>query len=351
MKFFTKTVAALSLSAAALFTSCGKQETAPKAEAPAETKSAEGESLYIYCGRKTKYATPLFDLFTKETGIKIEFKEGKTAELAAVIAKEGENSPADIFFAQDSSNLGSLSAKGLISELPKEVLEQVDARYRAPQGTWVGTSGRARVLVYNKDLVKKEELPQTMEELTSPAFKGKVGWAPKNGSFQSHIVAMKEKLGVEATTAWVKGMKANGAKDYPKNTPIVKAVNAGEIPMGLVNHYYLYKVTKDMGPEDIKAENHFFKDGSIGLFVNISGVAVVKSTKKKALAEKFVAFLLSKPAQELFKNKNFEYPLAQGVTAVEGLKPLAEINPVKVDLGSLDKLEETQKLLKDAGAL
>lgn len=350
MKTFTKTLAALSLTAAAFLSSCGKQETKPS-ETATETQEVTEQSLYVYCGRKFKYAEPLFELFTKETGIKIVPKEGKTAELAALLATEGENSPADIFFAQDSSNLGSLTAKGLLAELPKETLEQVDARYRAPQGTWVATSGRARVLVYNKDLVKAEALPQTMEELTKPEFKGKVAWAPTNGSFQSHVVAMKETLGAEATTAWVKAMLDNGAKPYPKNTPIVKAVNAGEIPMGLVNHYYLYKVTKDMGPEDIKAANHFFKDGSIGLFVNISGVAVVKSTKKKALAEKFVAFLLSKKAQESFRNKNFEYPVAQGVGAVEGLKPLAEINPVKIDLGSLDKLEETQKLLKDAGAL
>ena len=349
---FSKTIATLALSAAAFLSSCGKNAEATKnSETSTPAVKSTGETLYVYCGRKVKYATPLFDLFEKETGVKIIFKEGKTAELAAVIAKEGKNSPADIFFAQDSSNLGSLSAKGVLAELPKAILSQVDSRYSAPQGTWVGTSGRARVLVYNKELVKVADLPQTMEELVSPAWKGKVAWAPKNGSFQSHVVAMNEKLGTEATTAWVKGMVANGAKEYPKNTPIVKAVNAGEIPVGLVNHYYLLKVTKDMKAEEVKAANHYFKDGNIGLFVNISGVAIVKSTQKKALAEKFVKFLLSPTAQELFKSKNFEYPLASGVAAHEGLKPLTEINPVKVDLGSLDKLEETQKLLKAAGAL
>ena len=156
--------------------------------------------------------------------------------------------------------------------------------------------------------------------------------------------------GEAKTIKWLKDMKANGIQDRPKNTPIVKDVAAGKLAAGLVNHYYLYKVRKDM-KEAEKAENHFFGDGDIGMFVNISGVALVKASKKKEAAQQFIDFLLSKKAQEIFKDKNFEYPLAAGMEAYEALKPLKDINPVKIDLGSLDNIEATQKALEAAGCL
>lgn len=334
-----------------LLGACGKKEGGAAAT-PSSIPAAASDvkELLVYSGRKEVYAQPLFDLFEKNTGIKIVVKAGKTSGLANTLLAEKENSPADVFFAQDSSNLGALSAAGVIEALPAEIINLVDSRFRSPKGDWVGTSGRARVLVYNKDMVKAEDLPKTMQDLTDPKWKGKLGWAPKNGSFQSHVTAMLQVDGAEKTTAWLKAMKANGIADFPKNTPIVKAVAAGQIPAGLVNHYYLYKVRKDM-EEANKAENHFFADGDIGMFVNISGVAVVKASKKKEAAKKFVAFLLSKEAQEVFKTENYEYPLAAGVEAYEKLKPLSKINPVKCDLGDLDKIEATQKALEAAGCL
>ncbi|MCH2207837.1 MAG: iron ABC transporter substrate-binding protein [Lentisphaerales bacterium] len=336
-----------------LLGACGKKEGGAAAT-PSTTPSADADSdvkeLLVYSGRKEVYAQPLFDLFEKKTGIKIVVKAGKTSGLANVLLTEKDNSPADVFFAQDSSNLGALSAAGVIEALPAEITNLVDSRFRSAKGDWVGTSGRARVLVYNKDMVKVEDLPKTMQDLADPKWKGKLGWAPKNGSFQSHITAMLQVDGLEKTTAWLKAMKANGIADFPKNTPIVKAVAEGKVAAGLVNHYYLYKVRKDM-EEANKAENHFFADGDIGMFVNISGVAVVKASKKKEAAKKFVAFILSKEAQEIFKTENFEYPLAAGVVAYEKLKPLSKINPVKCDLGDLDKIEATQKALEAAGCL
>ena len=329
-----------------------------KKDGAAGSKSVDGETssksdvkeLTVYSGRKEAYATPLFKAFEEKTGIKIIVKSGKTGALANMLITEKDNSPADIFFAQDSSNLGALSAGGIIEKLPESILNKVDSRFRSPKGDWVGTSGRARVLVYNKDLVKAEDLPKSMYDLTDPKWKGKLGWAPTNGSFQSHLTAMLQTEGEAKTVKWLKDMKANGIQDRPKNTPIVQDVAAGKLAAGLVNHYYLYKVRKDM-KEAEKAENHFFADGDIGMFVNISGVALVKASKKKEAAQQFIDFLLSKEAQEIFKTENFEYPLASGVETYKELKPLSEINPVKCDLGSLDNIEATQKALEAAGCL
>lgn len=341
----------LSLMALLLLGACDSKEGAAGSKPEkAEAGNSEVKELTVYSGRKEVYATPLFKKFEEKTGIKIIVKSGKTGALANMLLTEKDNSPADIFFAQDSSNLGALSAGGIIEKLPESILNKVDSRFRSPKGDWVGTSGRARVLVYNKDLVKPEDLPKSMYDLTDPKWKGKLGWAPANGSFQSHLTAMLQTEGEAKTVKWLKDMKANGVQDRPKNTPIVKDVAAGKLAAGLVNHYYLYKVRKDM-KEAEKAENHFFGDGDVGMFVNISGVALVKASKKKEAAQQFIDFLLSKEAQEIFKTENFEYPLAAGVEAYEALKPLKEINPVKCDLGSLDNIEATQKALEAAGCL
>ena len=336
--------------ALALFVGCDAKKAPVTSDTTPTPQLTDVKELTVYTGRKEVYSKPLFDMFEKETGIKIIVKPGKTAALAATIIREGENSPADLFFAQDSSNLGSLSSAGSLLTLPKETLDQVDARYAGPKGDWIGTSGRARVLVYNKKLVKAEDLPNSILDLADPKWKGKLGWAPKNGSFQSHVTAMIKVLGTEKTAAWVKALKANEIQDFPKNTPIVKAVAEGKVPAGLVNHYYLYKVRKDV-KEAVDAENHFFVDGDAGMFINVSGIAILKSSQKQAAALKLVNFLLSEKAQLEFKDQNFEYPLTSGLQAIDGLKPLKEINPVKIDLGDLDQIEATQTLLEANGAL
>ncbi|MCM8524877.1 MAG: iron ABC transporter substrate-binding protein [Lentisphaeraceae bacterium] len=342
----------LGLFALLLLGACDSKDGAAGSKSADSVESAKSDvkEITVYSGRKEVYAKPLFELFEKQTGIKIVVKSGKTGALANMLLTEKENSPADIFFAQDSSNLGALSKAGVIEKLPESILNKVDSRFRSPKGEWVGTSGRARVLVYNKDLVKAEDLPKSMYDLADPKWKGKLGWAPTNGSFQSHVTAMLQADGEAKTIQWLKDMKANDIQDRPKNTPIVKDVAAGKLAAGLVNHYYLYKVRKDM-KEAEKAENHFFGDGDIGMFVNISGVALVKASKKKEAAQQFIDFLLSKEAQEIFKTENYEYPLASGVETYKELKPLKEINPVKVDLGSLDNVEATQKALEAAGCL
>ena len=337
-----------------LLGACNQKKEGGAAATPSsasETKAeTEVKELLIYNGRKEEFTKPFFDMFEKKTGIKIVVKSGKSSGLANTLLVEKENSPADIFFSQDASNLGAVSTAGLFEKLPTTILNEVDGRYRSVNSDWVGTSGRARVLVYNKEMVKAEDLPKTMQDLTDAKWKGKLAWAPKNGSFQSHIAAMIKVLGIESTTKWLKAMKANGIEDQPKNSAIVRAVAEKKVSAGLVNHYYLYKIRKDM-PEAKNAENHFFENGDMGMFINVSGMGILKSSKKKEAAQKFIDFMLSKEAQEIFRDVNYEYPMAAGVNPHEGLKSLAEINPVKCDLGDLEKIEETQKVLEAAGCL
>ena len=226
--------------------------------------SAQGgdETLVIYSGRSQSLIEPILSRFAEDTGIAIKVRYAKTTELAATILEEGAASPADVFLAQDAGALGALAHAEMLAPLPSDILERVGPRFQSPDGLWVGVSGRARVLVYNTELVSPVELPASILDLTGEEWHGRVGWAPTNASFQANVTAMRVLLGEEATEAWLRGMIANDVLVYPKNTPIVQAAIDGEIAVGLVNHYYLFRFLAE--DADIDATLHFFPNGDAG---------------------------------------------------------------------------------------
>src|SRR5688572_16292510 len=247
--------------------------------------------LTVYSGREEELVAPLFERFERETGVDVDVRYGDSAELAATIAEEGDNSPADVFFAQDPGSLGAVEEEGLLAELPDDQLERVDERFRDPDGRWVGTSGRVRVIAYNTDELSENEVPDSVFELTDPKWKGKVGFPPTNASFQAFITAMRLSAGEEKTRSWLEGMKANDPKLYEKNTPVVEAVGAGEIQLGLVNHYYL-SLVKEENPEAAVA-NHYTAGDDPGALVSVAGAAILEPSDNEDAAREFVDYLLS----------------------------------------------------------
>jgi iron(III) transport system substrate-binding protein len=305
--------------------------------------------LTVYSGREEELVQPLFDRFAEAAGIEVEVRYGDSAELAAAIAEEGATSPADVFFAQDPGSLGSVEAQ--LAELPSSILDRVPARFRDDAGRWVGTSGRSRVLVYNTDLVTGA-LPQSVFDLTEPAWKGVVGIAPTNASFQAFVTAMRLSAGDERTRAWLEGLEANEPKTYEKNTAIVEAVAAGEIQVGLVNHYYLYLV-KEQQP-DAPIANHFFAGDDPGGLVSVAGAGVLSTSDQPSEAEQFLEFLLSDDGQRFYVDEaeEAEYPLVAGIAPKEGLPALSELKGPDVDLSSFGpELERTIELLRETGYL
>ena len=306
--------------------------------------------LTVYSGREEELVAPLFDRFTDETGIEVEVRYGESAELAATIAEEGENSPADVFFAQDPGSLGAVDPQ--LAELPEEILERVDERFRDANGRWVGTSARTRVLVYNTERLAEDTLPGSVLELTEPEWEGRIGIAPTNASFQAFVTAMRLSLGDDQTRAWLEGMKANGAKTYEKNTPIVEAVASGEIDAGLVNHYYLALVKEEQ--PDAPIANHLFGGDDPGSLVSVAGAGVLAGTDQSDDAEAFVEFLLSDEAQRFYVDEaeEAEYPVVESVEPSEGLVPLDEIGGPDVELTAFGaELEATVELLRETGWL
>jgi iron(III) transport system substrate-binding protein len=311
---------------------------------------AGGGPLTVYSGREEELVAPLFDRFEEETGIDVEVRYGDSAELAATIAEEGGNSPADVFFAQDPGSLGALEAQGLLAQLPDSVLNRVDERFRDPDRNWVGTSGRVRVVVYNTEDVSAAELPGSVFDLTDPTWKGKIGIAPTNASFQAFVSAMILSLGEERTREWLEQLRANDPKLYERNTPIVEAAAAGEIEVGLVNHYYLYLVKEEQ--PDAPVANHFLSGDDPGALVSVAGAGVVDGSDQEDAARRFVEFLLSDDAQRFYVDEaeEAEYPLVEGIDPKEGLPALDELGGPQLELDDLGpQLEQTLALLNEVG--
>lgn len=328
-----------------------KEEKPPEAPTQtAETEPPVAKTVTLYSGRSEALVGPVIEAFQKETGINVDVKYGSSGELAGTLIEEGTRSPADVFWAQDAQTLGILTEKGLLSELPASVLAKSESPYQAPQKDWVATSGRSRVLVYNTEKVKAEELPKSVEELTDPAWKGRVGWAPENASFQAFIAAMVEIKGEEETSKWLDAMIANEPVAYPKNTPAVLATGKGEVDVALVNHYYLFQVKAEHGA-DFPIENHFFKNGGAESLVNVAGVAMLKTSKNTEAAQQFVDYLMGESAQKHFAEVTYEFPAAAGVAPSHKLPKMTELNTPKIDVAKLSNLKTTVTLLRTAKAL
>ncbi|MBD2247668.1 iron ABC transporter substrate-binding protein [Nostoc sp. FACHB-888] len=309
---------------------------------------AQTKTLVIYSGRDEKLIGPLIEKAKKDLNKDIQVRYGDTAELAIALLEEGKNSRADLFFAQDAGALGTLEKKQVTQPIASKLLNKVDSRFRSAKGHWLGISGRARVIDYNTKLVKQGELPKSISQLTDPKWRGKVGWAPTNGSFQSFITAMRVLNGDEKTLQWLKAMKANGVKDYGKNAAIVEAVGRGEVHLGLVNNYYLYRFKKD-DPNFPVAHHYTNKDA--GSMINVAGVAITNTTDQKADVEALIDYLLNQSSQNYFAKETNEYPLVKGIPAPSKQIPISKLNPPNVNLTDLDDLPATLNLLQQAGVL
>ncbi|MBA3490339.1 MAG: iron ABC transporter substrate-binding protein [Longispora sp.] len=336
--------AVATVSVGALAACGGTQASTPQ-------EPASDKKITIYSGRSEKLIKPILEEFEKMSGIKVEVRYDDTAKLAAQLIEEGEKSKADLFFAQDAGGLGVVAKKGMFAALPTEVTSKVPTEYRATNDQWVGVTGRARVVVYNTDQVLDADLPKSVFDLKDPRWKGKIGIATANASFQSFITAIRVSQGEEAAREFLKNLKDNDVQIRANNGLIVEEVNAGKLALGLVNHYYVYEKAKEKGtsPDALKAKLHFVKGGDPGALVNVAGVGILKHAAKDPDVRKFLDYLLSPEGQKYFAEKTSEYPLISGVSIASGLPSIAELNPPKVDLNDLDSLQATIGLLKESG--
>lgn len=325
---------------------------------PFQSMAADSDTLLVYSARKEELIKPLFDQFTKETGIQLQFLTDEAPKLIARIEAEGKNTKADVFLTADVSNLGLAKSKQLLSPVTSAILtKQVPAAYHDKDGQWWGFTRRVRVIVYNKDKVKKEEL-STYEDLASPKWKGQIlsrsSQSPYN---QSLVSAYMLAHGKEATESWVKGVVANFARaPQGGDTDQLKAAAAGEGTIAISNHYYYARLLNSPLPEERKlAEklaiffpNQSAKAGEMqGAHVNISGGGIVKYSTKKAQAQKLLEFLASNEAQRIYGEANFEYPVNPTAATPKALKALGDFKPDTASLTAIAAGAQEASMMSD----
>jgi iron(III) transport system substrate-binding protein len=307
-------------------------------------------TLTIYSGREETFVEPLYDRFTKETGIQLDVRYGSSSMLAAAILEEGNNSPADLFFSQEAGLLGVLARDAKLTVLPPATLAKVPSRFRAPGKRWVGTSGRARVIAYNTQALTRAQLPKAIWELSKPQWKEKIGIAPTNASFQAFVAVMRSTAGEDRTRDWLLAVKANSPRFYSGNTAVVQAVARGEVQLGLVNHYYLHNLR--VQTPTIPVENYFLGKGDPGALVNCAGIGILSTSRNQAAAQRFIDFLLSPWAQRFVARGpgGAEYPLIGGIRPRPGLPALGQIKGPEYNLGRLGReLPPAIRLLQETG--
>jgi iron(III) transport system substrate-binding protein len=330
-------ITALALTAAA----CGGDAAGDEA--------VDESKLVVYSGRQEALVQPVVDDFQAETGIEVSVRYGNTAQLAAQIIEEGDRTKADVYFSQDAGALGALTKKEKLAELPADVLDLVDPRYRADDGTWIGTSARARVIVYDPKQLTEAEVPDSVFALTEPQWKGKVGISPSNASFEAFVTAMRVLYGEDKAREWLEGMAANDVQLFDNNVLILNAAEDGVIALGLINHYYWYEQVAEEGLEAVPARLKFLPSGDPGALVNVAGVGVLAATDRADDAFRFVRHLLGEDAQTHFAQDTKEYPLIDGTAPAEGLPPLNSLQSPEIDLSDLDTLERTLRMIEEAG--
>ncbi len=306
------------------------------------------DSLVVYSGRGEALVGELLDQFEADTGIKVSVRYNSTAALATQLLSEGAESAADVIFLQDPGYLGVLAKAGVLQPLAENVLDPVDPRFRDDAGYWVGTSARARVLVYNPDAVAGDELPNSLRDLADPKWAGRMGWAPSNASAQAHMTALRHLWGEADTEKWLAAVKANKPISYQKNAPQVTAAGNGEIDIAWTNHYYYYRL-KEQNPKLNVAIHHFPAEQDAGNLLMVAGVGIRTGANNQVAAEALIAYLIGEDAQTYFAQHGFEYPTRTGIATAQGMTPIAELNLADTQQQMLADVTKTLSLLRALG--
>lgn len=294
---------------------------------------APSNGLILYNGQHLQTTQALVNAFERQTGITVTIRTGDEDQLAEQIMQEGSRSPADVIFTENSPALMKLAGQHLLAPVDKATLAAVPSSDDSPAGNWVGVTARVSVLVYNTKALKPSQLPSSVMDLANPRWAGKLGIAPGETDFQPIITSIADTYGSTAALAWLKAVKSNaGSHVYPDNETITSEVNSGQVEIGLINHYYWYRLRAEIGAGAMHSALHYFAPADPGYVLDISGAGILASSTHKAAAQKFLAFLVSAEGQKIIaESDSFEYPIRPGVAANAELPPLSSLHPDPAD--------------------
>jgi iron(III) transport system substrate-binding protein len=314
-------------------------------------------SITVYSGQHEQTANGLAAAFEKQTGITVNIRSDDEGTLADLIALQGSHSPADVFYTENSPPLEYLQEKGLLSPVSSSTLASATARYNSPAGDWVGVSARVSVLIYDPALIAKDQLPTGVLQLADPKYQGKLALAASETDFQPIVTSVTKTYGQAAALSWLEGIKSNAAShSVPDNETLVNDVNRGQVAFGLINEYYWYRLKAEIGASAMHSQITYFAPRDPGYVIDVSGAAVLKSSKHAAAAQKFLAFLVSRPGQEIIgrasgNEQSYEYPLGSGVTTSAPETPFSQLQPNAISIADLGDGSAAIALLHQAGLL
>jgi iron(III) transport system substrate-binding protein len=339
------------LAAVITLAACAAPPPAPTASPQPQTQpAAAGPSgeLTVYTSRAEALFKPVVEAFNAQyPDVKLTVLSGSNGELAAKILEERNNPQADVLINSDTLTMESLAAEGVFQANDSAAVKAVPEAYRADDGNWTALTLRPRVIMYNTDLVKPEDLPKSVLDLADPKWKGQIGSADsRNGALMANLVALRELAGEDKTNEFIKGLVANEPQWFSGHTEVRKAVGAGELALGFVNHYYYHLSKAEGAPVGIIYPDQ----DTFGLVVNSTNAGIIKDSKNAELARLFVDFMLSPEGQKVYAEKNFEYPVTPGVALAEGVPPLSDFKLASVTLKTMwEQLEPTKQLAQAAG--
>lgn len=313
-------------------------------------EEAPADALVVYNAQHEELTQEWADAFTEETGIEVVLRNGDDSELGNQLVQEGAASKADVFLTENSPAMSLVEEADLFAPVDEATLALVPEQYRPASGMWTGIAARSTVLVYNPELIDESELPASLMDLQKPEWKDRWGAAPAKADFQAIVSAVLATQGEDATRAWLEGMAEN-AVEYRNNIVTMKAVNAGEVPVGIIYHYYWYR-DQDAAAEDSgNTKLHYFGNQDPGAFVSISGGGVLKNAQHPDEAQQFLAFIAGEQGQRILgEGYSFEYPVASDVPAKPELPPLDSLDAPVIDPSSLNG-PQVIELMTEAGLL
>lgn len=314
------------------------------------TAFAQDAGITVYNAQHESLTQEWTDAFTAATGIAVTVRQGSDLEVGNQILQEGANSPADVFLTENSPAMVLVDKAGLFEPLPAEILEQVPAQFRAADGDWTGIAARSTVFAYNKDKLTGDAIPASMDDLAKPEWKGRWAASPSGADFQAIVGAYLQLKGEEATLAWLKAMKENAVIVRGNRTAMASA-NKGEVDGALIYHYYYYGDQAGTKESSGNVQLHYFKNQDPGAFISVSGGGVLKSSKHKEDAMKFLQFITSAPGQSVLRDGNsFEFAVGAGADSNAALPVIADLHAPTVDQSTLDNAKVTE-LMTAAGLL
>ncbi len=337
--------AAVLLAIAMVASACGSS---------AGSGAVAGQTLVLYNAQHEQTTDAMIAAFTKATGIKVRVDSDDEDVLTDQIELEGSRSPADVFYTENSNWLQQLGNRGLLAKVDASTLANVPKADSATNGDWVGVSARISVMVYNPSKVSASELPTSVLDLAQPQWKGKIEIAPSETDFWPIVSSVARAKGDAAALAWLEGLKANAGNgdDVPDNETLTSDVSQGVTDLAVINHYYFYRLQAEIGKSAVDAKLAYFAPGDPGYLEDISGAAILKSSKHQALAQEFLRFMTSEPGQRvLAAGESFEYPIHPGVAANPELTPLSQLHPSSFTPADLGTGLDAKKLLQEAGLI